>query len=214
MFNAGVQSAEKTIFTKDRLEQTFAVNHLAHFVLLRKIGHLITPDAIIGWVGSGIGKIIRLYGSILHRSRAARQRRIRRWNKCEASKPQCILNVQRFKHYHCAAFLASGFATHFFLIWSGPDAKYRISSWRKRGRKMGMEIYSSHSCQIYEGHQYNERSSEMLSQILLKKKKNTTSDYVEYTGTLLKPYLPKNEESYSQLLCDYSDRFVNNISGV
>jgi NAD(P)-dependent dehydrogenase (short-subunit alcohol dehydrogenase family) len=46
--NAGIQSVAGTVFTVDGYEQTFAVNHLAHFLLVRELlPHMVEPARIV-----------------------------------------------------------------------------------------------------------------------------------------------------------------------
>src|SRR4051794_21424895 len=51
--NAGIQSVSGTMVTADGFEQTFGVNHLAHFLLVRELlPHVVAPARII-FVASG-----------------------------------------------------------------------------------------------------------------------------------------------------------------
>lgn len=53
LFNAGVQSVGKLIYTQEGLERSFAVNHLAHHVLLRGLTTMLAKDAVVVWTASG-----------------------------------------------------------------------------------------------------------------------------------------------------------------
>lgn len=53
LLNAGGQSANRIEFTVDGFETTFAVNHLAHFFLLRGLLERLTDQAFVGWTASG-----------------------------------------------------------------------------------------------------------------------------------------------------------------
>lgn len=53
VLNAGVQSANALEFTVDGFETTFAVNHLAHHVLLAGLRPALVKNPIIGWTASG-----------------------------------------------------------------------------------------------------------------------------------------------------------------
>lgn len=53
LLNAGVQSAGQMLFTCDGLEATFAVNHLAHHLLLEGMRGHLADAARVGWVASG-----------------------------------------------------------------------------------------------------------------------------------------------------------------
>jgi len=214
MLNAGVQSAEKTIYTKDRLEQTFAVNHLAQFVLLRKIGHLITPDAIIGWVGSGTQhpELAKTFGyrgahyiapellakgefeGEIHTGQASR-------DAYSTSKGLNIITARYFSR------LAS--SRTFFSFDPGLMPGTGLAREGSAGVRWAWKYVLPIAARFMKGTSTPTRSAGMLARILLKNKKITTGDYVEYTGSVLQPYLPQNEESYSQLLSGYSDRFID-----
>jgi NAD(P)-dependent dehydrogenase (short-subunit alcohol dehydrogenase family) len=53
LFNAGCQSANRIAFTVDGFETTFAVNHLAHLLLMKGLSNRLAPKARVGWTGSG-----------------------------------------------------------------------------------------------------------------------------------------------------------------
>ena len=53
LMNAGVQSAGQLAFTGDGFESTFAVNHLAHHVLIKGLLPCLTDKAVVGWTASG-----------------------------------------------------------------------------------------------------------------------------------------------------------------
>jgi NAD(P)-dependent dehydrogenase (short-subunit alcohol dehydrogenase family) len=54
LFNAGVQSADQVEFTIDGIETTFAVNHLAHQLLMKGLLQHLGDRAIVGWTASGV----------------------------------------------------------------------------------------------------------------------------------------------------------------
>lgn len=54
LLNAGVQSADRIEFTADGFETTFAVNHLAHFLLLKGLLGRLAEQAFVGWTASGV----------------------------------------------------------------------------------------------------------------------------------------------------------------
>jgi len=51
--NAGVQHRAAPAYTRDGFEETFAVNHLAHFALALQVLPQLAPGARIAWIGSG-----------------------------------------------------------------------------------------------------------------------------------------------------------------
>lgn len=53
LLNAGRQSASRLVETINGFESTFAVNHLAHHLLLKGLMSRLSPDATVGWTASG-----------------------------------------------------------------------------------------------------------------------------------------------------------------
>jgi len=51
--NAGVQHTDATVMTRDGFEETFAVNHLAHFAIAMQVIPQLAPGARLVFVGSG-----------------------------------------------------------------------------------------------------------------------------------------------------------------
>ena len=51
--NAGVQQVGAPPITRDGIEETFAVNHLAHFALVMRAAPQLAPGARVAFVGSG-----------------------------------------------------------------------------------------------------------------------------------------------------------------
>lgn len=213
MLNAGVQSSEKTIYTQDHLEQTFAVNHLAHFVLLRKIEHLITPGAIIGWVGSGthhpeLAKAFGFAGAhYIAPERLAKGEFGGNANTSQLSRDAYGtskgLNILMARHL---ARLPS--SRTYFSFDPGLMPGTGLAREGNPALRMAWSYVLPIVAKFMKGTSTPTRSAAMLSQILLKNVKVETGDYVEYTGSFLKPFMPPNEESYAKMLCDYSDHFV------
>jgi NAD(P)-dependent dehydrogenase (short-subunit alcohol dehydrogenase family) len=51
--NAGVQQTGEPGFTRDGFEETFGVNHLAHFAIAMQLAPWLAPGARVAWIGSG-----------------------------------------------------------------------------------------------------------------------------------------------------------------
>jgi NAD(P)-dependent dehydrogenase (short-subunit alcohol dehydrogenase family) len=216
MFNAGVQSADKAIYTKDNLEQTFAVNHLAHFVLLRKIEHLITPEAIIGWVGSGthhpeLAKAFGYSGAhYIDPELLAKGEFEGNSNTSQSSRDAYAtskgLNIMMPRHF---SRLSS--ANTFFSFDPGLMPGTGLAREGSSVVRLAWKYVLPLVAKFMKGTSTPKRSAAMLVQVLLQSKKVATGDYLEYTGSVLKPYMPMNEESYAQLLYDFSNRFVDKV---
>lgn len=213
MLNAGVQSSEKTIYTQDHLEQTFAVNHLAHFVLLRKIEHLITPEAIIGWVGSGTHhpELAKAFGFLgahyISPERLAKGEIEGNANTSQASRDAYGtskgLNILMARHL-----ARQPSSRTYFSFDPGLMPGTRLAREGSPALKLAWKYVLPIVAKFMKGTSTPTRSAAMLSRILLRNIKVETGGYVEYTGSLLNPFMPENEESYAKKLCDFSDYFV------
>ena len=53
LLNAGIQSATQLAFTVDGIESTFAINHLAHHLLIKGLLGRLGRSAWVGWTASG-----------------------------------------------------------------------------------------------------------------------------------------------------------------
>lgn len=213
ILNAGVQSAEKTIYSKDNLEQTFAVNHLANFVLLRKIDNLVTDEAIIGWVGSGthhpeLAKTFGFTGAhyrdpeLLAKGQYDSEPNTRQSSR-DAYATTKGLNI------FMARFLASrGSSRSYFSFDPGLMPGTGLAREGSAALRLAWKYVLPLIAKFMKGTSTPKRSATMLARILLKDKKITSGDYVEYTGQLLEPFMPQDEAAYGQRLFDYSDRFV------
>ncbi|MFG1497879.1 SDR family NAD(P)-dependent oxidoreductase [Saccharospirillum sp. HFRX-1] len=213
IFNAGVQSAETTIYTKDNLEQTFAVNHLAHFVLLRKLENLLTDEAIIGWVGSGthhpeLAKAFGFTGAhyrdpeLLAKGQYHSEANTRQSSR-DAYATSKGLNI------FMARYLASrGSSRSYFAIDPGLMPGTGLAREGSLGLRLAWKYVLPMAAKFMKGTSTPKRSAAMLARVLLKDKKITSGDYVEYTGHLLEPFMPQDETAYGQRLFDYSDGFV------
>ena len=51
--NAGIQHTHATVYTRDGFEETFAVNHLAHFAIAMRVVPQLAPGARLAFIGSG-----------------------------------------------------------------------------------------------------------------------------------------------------------------
>lgn len=53
LLNAGMQAANQLAFTRDGYETSFAVNHLAHYLLMEGLLPYLADGARVGWTASG-----------------------------------------------------------------------------------------------------------------------------------------------------------------
>ncbi|WP_428240764.1 SDR family NAD(P)-dependent oxidoreductase [Gynuella sp.] len=209
MCNAGVQSATKTIYTQDKLERTFAVNHLAHFVLLQKIEHLITAEAIIGWVGSGthhpeLAKTFGFTGAhyrdpeLLAKGMYESDSNTRQSSR-DAYATSKGLNILM------ARYLSSRSSSRtYFSFDPGLMPGTGLIREGSTGLRLAWKYYLPVVAKFMKGTSTPKRSAAMLARILLKDKNIASGDYVEYTGHAREPFKPQDETSYCQRLYDYS----------
>lgn len=213
MFNAGVQSAERTIYTADGLEQSFGVNHLAHFVLLRTIEHLLSPKAVIGWVGSGthhpdLAKKFGFTGA--HYSDpmslikgAFNSKPDTRQSNRDAYATSKGLNILMARHFA----LMDSLHTYFSF-----DPGLMPGTGLAREGTMGLKIAWKYALPIaakfMKGTSTPAQSAALLARILLQTHNVSSGDYIEFTGDVLRPYMPISEDTYAKQLFDFSDGFV------
>lgn len=213
MLNAGVQSTERTLLTNDGLEQTFGVNHLAHFVLLRRIEHLVKPGAIVGWVGSGTHhpELAKTFGytgahygdpDFLAKGDFESEANPRQSSR-DAYATSKGLNILTARHF---ARLSP--SRTYFSFDPGLMAGTGLAREGGTGIQLAWKYVLPIVARFMKGTSTPQRSAGMLAQILLHSQRVASGDYVEYTGKKLEPHLPANEEAYARRLFDFSDRFA------
>lgn len=211
--NAGVQSSGHILFTNEDLEQSFAVNQLAHFVMLRHLEHLITPAAMLGWIGSGTHhpELAKTFGftgahyidmALLAKGEFGNGNNTRQSSR-DAYATSKGLNILTARH-----FARLNTTRRYFSF--DPGLMPGTGLAREAGPllRVAWHYVLPVAALFMRRTSTPARSAAMLVQILMQTKKITSGEYVEFTGRVLEPHLPTQETLYSQVLFDYCDQFI------
>lgn len=215
VLNAGVQSADTVIHTADGLEQSFAVNHLAHHVLLRRLQPALQPDAIVGWTASGThdpkDRMAKNFGfagaQYLHPTELAQGRFASAPNPTQANRDAYAsskgLNVLSARHF---AAREPGQRRYFSY---DPGLMAGTGLAREQGTVLSLawKYVLPVVGKAFKGTSTPQGSAQLLSRILTGQHILPNGAYVEYTGTQHPPYLPTHEAAYTEQLMAYSDRY-------
>ncbi len=215
LFNAGVQSAAQLIFTSDGVEQSLAINHLAHHVLLRGLQTLLAERAIVGWTASGTHDPkdpIASKFSFKGAQYLGPQQLQRALYSSSANKVQ--LNRDAYATSKACNILSARYfarqntAQHYFAydpgLMAGTGLAREQSAFMLAVWKHVLPILSK----AMQGTSSPQQSAQLLSDVLLRKHALSSGDYVEYTGKLHMPFLPSNERQYSEDLMSWSDQWL------
>ncbi|MEN9538193.1 MAG: hypothetical protein RLZZ126_428 [Pseudomonadota bacterium] len=213
MLNAGVQSANRLLYTDDQLEQTFAVNHLAHHLLLRALEPRLAGSATVGWVGSGThlpdgAKTFGYTGAhylaadLLSKgrypSRGAQASR-------DAYSTSKGLNIVSARHW--ARLMAQAHpGRRFFALDPGLMPGTGLAREGSAVQRFGWNYILPLAARVMKRTSTPQRSAMMLAEILLRRRSIANGDYVEFTGHILAPFLPPDEHRYAEALFAFSDR--------
>lgn len=213
MLNAGVQSANAIVRTTDGMEQSFAVNHLAHHLLLRKLAPMLAPKAIVGWTASGThnpnDRIARNFGfagahylppEALAQGRYASAPNAQQMNR-DAYASSKGLNVLSARHF---ARLETGQRSYFSY---DPGLMAGTGLAREHGAMLNMawKYVLPLVSKAFKGASTPIGSAYLLARILSGEHKLPNGAYVEYTGAQHSPYVPADEAAYATALMTYSD---------
>ncbi len=215
MLNAGVQSAEQLIFTEDAMEQTFAVNHLAHHILLRTLEPQLALTASIGWVSSGThhNELAKGFGyngaqylvpEVLAKGQFASPPRQASRDAYSTSKG---LNIVSARHWaRLSEQQHQQWRTFSFDpgLMPGTGLAREGSAATKLAWKYVLPLVGK----LMKGTSTPEQSSAMLARLLSGQHGAQNGDYIEFTGDVLQPHLPSNELEYAKTLFEFGDRFV------
>lgn len=215
VFNAGVQSADAVIHTADGLEQSFAVNHLAHHVLLRTLEPLLKPDAIVGWTASGThdprDRMAKNFGFVgahyLSPSDLAQGRFASAPNPTQANRDAYAsskgLNVLSARHFAAREQGKRRYFSYDPGLMAGTGLAREQGAMLSLAWKYVLPVVGK----AFEGTSTPQGSAQLLSRILTGHHILPNGAYVEYTGTQNKPYLPAQETAYTEQLMAFSDGY-------
>lgn len=215
MFNAGVQSADAVIRTADDLEQSFAVNHLAHHMLLRALEPLLKADAIVGWTASG--------------THDPQERMASRFGFTGAHylEPKALAHGQYASAPDAAQINRDAYATskglnvlsarHFAAREKGKRRYFSYDPGLMAGTGLAREqgamlnLVWKHVLplvtKMFKGTSTPQGSAQLLARILLGQQVLPNGAYVDFCGTQNSPHLPSQEAAYTERLIAFSDSY-------
>lgn len=216
MFNAGVQSADAVIRTADDLEQSFAVNHLSHHVLLRALEPLLQLDAIVGWTASGThdpkDRVAKRFGFLgahylppeaLAQGQYASAPNAAQTNR-DAYASSKGLNVLSARHFAAHAPGQRRYFSYDPGLMAGTGLAREQGALLNLVWKYVMPVVSK----MLKGTSTPQGSAQLLARILLGQHTLPNGAYVEFSGTQNQPYLPAQESIYTEQLMAFSDRYI------
>lgn len=215
MFNAGVQSADSLIRTADNLEQTFAVNHLAHHVLLRALQPTLQPDAIIGWTASGThtpeDRMAKNFGfagahylppEALAQGQYAGAPNIAQINR-DAYASSKGLNVLSARHFAAHEHGQRRYFSYDPGLMAGTGLAREQGALLNLVWKYVLPVVSK----AIKGTSTPQVSAQLLARILLGEHALPNGAYVEFSGAQNPPHVPPREAAYSERLMAFSDGY-------
>lgn len=215
LFNAGVQSADTVIRTADDLEQSFAVNHLAHHVLLRALMPALRSNAIVGWTASGThdpqDRVAKRFGfggahyltpEALAQGQYASAPNAAQTNR-DAYASSKGLNVLSARHF--AAHEAG--QRRYFAYDPGLMAGTGLA--REQGALLNLvwKYVLPVLSKALRGTSTPQGSAQLLARILLGQHVLPNGAYVEFSGAQNPPHVPPRETDYTERLMAFSDGY-------
>ena len=215
LLNAGRQSARALVQTVDGIEATFAVNHLAHYLLLKGLLEHLSLGATVGWTASGTHdpaeKSAKLVG--FRGSRYTTAQRVARGSYDDASPAQACRDAYATSKL-CNIVTARAFAQldpahHYFAFDPGLMAGTGLA--REQGAAM---LWVWHHIlpqlsRLLPGASSTDRSSALLADLLLGYTRGSHNGaYFNYTGQQLEPAHPAQEQWLADDLLEGSDRLL------
>ena len=219
LFNAGRQSADGLCNTVDGFESTFAVNHLAHHLLLRGLADRVSSSATVGWTASGTHdpreKAARMSG--FRGSRYTSAARIARGDYEGATGAQAgrdAYATSKLCNIVAARAAAQGCSTAVNYFSFDPGLMPGTGLAREQGpllQWVWMHVLP-HLAKLLPGTSSTERSSATLTDLLLGRMRGAHNGaYFNYTGEQLEPAAPAKEQWVADDLVHTSDRLLASI---
>jgi len=215
LLNAGGQSAHKLALTVDGFESTFAVNHLAHYLLINGLMDRLSPTAVVGWTASGTHDpkemSARLSGFKGAKYSTAAQ--IAKGDYGDVSVEQACKDAYATSKL-CNIVTARAFAaTHREMKFFSFDPGLMPGTGLAREQGAAIQwIWNNvlpRLANILPGTSSTERSSAVLTDLLTGKLRGSHSGaYFNYTGKQLEPAIPGKEQWVAQDLLSTSDQLL------
>jgi NAD(P)-dependent dehydrogenase (short-subunit alcohol dehydrogenase family) len=220
LLNAGMQSAKILRFTDDGIESTFAVNHLAHYALLKALQDRLTPSAVVVWTSSGTHdpnqRAARAFGF-----RGAQYHTAAMLAKGEY--PGAPNSVQACRDaYATSKFCNNLMARHFGNAELGQRKFFAFDPGLMPGTGLARDqtgialaawkYVMPHLTRILPGASSPKRSGEMLFKLIQGQAAVDNGSYVTYTGEAVASYHPDNEQAMIRDLIQTSDELLARVN--
>jgi NAD(P)-dependent dehydrogenase (short-subunit alcohol dehydrogenase family) len=220
LLNAGRQSASGLVDTINGFESTFAVNHLAHHLLLKGLMSRLSFDAIVGWTASGTHdpaeKSAKLSG--FRGARYTTAERIAKGDYQDTIGGQASRDAYATSKLcnivSARAFGLSGATSHSYFSFD-PGLMPGTGLAREQGAVVQW-IWKNilpRLASFLPGTSSTERSAAMLTDLLLGKVRGTHNGaYFNYTGKQIEPAFPAKELSVADDLFATSDALLEKFA--
>lgn len=220
LLNAGRQSASQLVDTIDGVASTFAVNHLAHHLLLKGLLNRLSVDATVGWTASGTHDpketSAKLSGFRGARYTSAAQ--VAQGDYGNASGEQASRDAYATSKMcnivSSRAFGLGGARTQTFFSFD-PGLMPGTGLAREQGAAMRW-IWSNvlpKLSGLLPGTSSTERSSAVLTDLLMGKLHGSHNGaYFNYTGKQLQPAFPAMEKQVAEDLFKTSDELLTQFA--
>jgi len=213
LLNAGMQSAKGLRFTDDGIESTFAVNHLAHYALLKGLRDHLTPTAVVAWTTSGTHdpnqRAARIFGFRGAQYHTAAMLAKGEYPGAKNSAQACRDAYATSKF--CNNLMARYFGAaeigqrRFFAFDPGLMPGTGLARDQTRIALAAWKHVMPHLIGILPGASSPRRSGEMLFKLMQGQVAVDNGGYVNYTGKIVASYTPENEQAMIKDLIQTSD---------
>lgn len=216
LLNAGSQSAKRLVETTDGIESTFAVNHLAQYLLLLGLEDCLSAQATVGWTASGTHDpaetSARLSG--FRGARYTTAARIAKGEYDDASIEQACKDAYATSKLcnivTARAFARTGSAARTYFAFD-PGLMPGTGLARDQGPLMQWiwKVVLPRLASLLPGTSSTERSSAVLTDLLLGTLRGSHNGaYFNYTGKQLEPAHPAKEKRVEEDLISTSNQLV------
>jgi NAD(P)-dependent dehydrogenase (short-subunit alcohol dehydrogenase family) len=220
LLNAGRQSASKLVETMDGFESTFAVNHLAHHLLLKGLTSRLSTKATVGWTASGTHdpaeRSAKMSG--FRGSRYTTAVRIAKGDYAGASAEQACRDAYATSKLcnivSARAFGADGSTTRNYFSFD-PGLMPGTGLAREQGPLMqwAWKKVLPRLSSLLPGTSSTDRSSAVLADLLTGKLRGSHNGaYFNYTGKQLEPAAQAKDPRISKDLFEASDVMVKKFA--
>lgn len=216
LLNAGRQSASRLVQTVDGIESTFAVNHLAHYLMLKGLMNRLSPWATVGWTASGTHDLAEKSAKLsgFRGSRYTTAARIAKGSYDDASDVQACRDAyatSKLCNIVTARAFANDVATTRNYFSFDPGLMPGTGLAREQSTAM-LWVWTNvlpRLASLLPGTSSTNRSSAVLVDLLVGKTRGSYNGaYFNYTGKQLEPAGPAREKWLAEDLLTGSDQLL------